>query len=145
MQGCFSTQKSFSLHVYGRQPSCMFLYSFQSTPEGWGDSRTTSDTSQVQWIILDLRLPQGSHLRKTLVNMASVPLEHFLRSGRPEWHSCWVALTMLQASAEGWTRYPEKVDLGESLANLVLFSKIIFLWFLSVKCFYCRSSPKHLN
>lgn len=37
------------------------------------------------------------------------------------------------------------VEFGEFSANLVLFSKIIFLWFLSVKCFYYKPSPKHLN
>lgn len=84
MQGCSFTQKSFSFHLYGRRPSRMSLYSLQSTPEGWGVSKTTSGTLQVQWIILELRLPQGSQLRKTLGNVANVSLEHFLRSGRPE-------------------------------------------------------------
>ena len=76
--------KSPSFHVYSSRPSCMSLYSLRTTPEEWGVSRTTFGTLQVQWIILDLRLSQGSQLRKTLGNMANVPLEHFTRSGRPE-------------------------------------------------------------
>lgn len=63
---------------------CMSLYSLRSTPEGWGVSRTTSGTLLVQWIILNVRLPQGSQLGKTLGDVADLPSQHFHWSGRPQ-------------------------------------------------------------
>lgn len=100
-RGCCSTQKSFSSHVCGRRPSCTSLYSLRSPLEGWGVSRTTSGTLQVQWVILDLGLPQGSQL-KTLGNMANVPLELFPRSRRPE------IVTVTSYGTETWSRIQQE-------------------------------------
>lgn len=139
--------KSPSFHLYGRRPSHMSLYSLQSAPEGWGVSKTTSGTLQVQWIILDLRLPQGSQLRKTLGNVANVSLEHFLRSGRPEivTNTSYGLETCSRLQKECKQETQKWWNLGNFQPVWCCSPKQIFLWFLSVKCFYNDPSPKHPN
>lgn len=140
-RGLLVTQKSFSCHVRGQQPSHMSLCSPWSTP---GGDRTTSGTLQVWWITRPW-FTQGSQTRKT-----SGPVSHeslFWGQGGPKQ---WLPLAMAWKPAPDFSRRVNKIPRNGGYWGIfrqfgAVLQNYLPVFLFLVKCFYHKPSPKHPN